>query len=106
MTKKTKIILAILVAMIIWLVGYAIASHQKVNAQQEIIDKQQPIIDTVWRIDELDRLIEMSQNDYNEYLKAKVECQAHRDEKMNEAHEKADWFRQEQEELMGFLLNR
>ena len=48
----------------------------------------------------------MSQNDYNEYLKAKVECQAHRDEKMNEAHEKADWFRQEQEELMGFLMSR
>jgi hypothetical protein len=25
---------------------------------------------------------------------------------MNEAHEKADWFRQEQEELMGFLMSR
>jgi len=106
MTKTAKIILAILVAMIIWLIWYAIASQSKINAQQEIIDKQQPIIDTVWRIDELGRLIEMSQNDYNEYLKAKVECQAHRDEKMNEAHEKADWFRQEQEELMGFLMSR
>jgi len=106
MNKTTKIIWAILVAMIIWLIWYAIASQSKINAQQEIIDKQQPIIDTVWRIDELGRLIEMSQNDYNEYLKAKVECQAHRDEKMNEAHEKADWFRQEQEELMGFLMSR
>lgn len=106
MTKTAKIILAILVAVIIWLIWYAIASQSKINTQQEIIDKQQPIIDTVWRIDELGRLIEMSQNDYNEYLKAKVECQAHRDEKMNEAHEKADWFRQEQEELMGFLMSR
>lgn len=106
MNKTTKIILAILIAIIIWLVGYAIASQQKVNAQQEIIDRQQPIIDTVWRIDELERLIKMSQNDYKESEIQKMECQIFRNNKMNEAHNKAEWFRKEQSELMGFLLDR
>lgn len=106
MTKTTKIILAILVAMIIWLIWYAIASQSKINAQQEIIEQQQPIVDTASRIAELDRLIEMAQSDYEDAFNKKIKCESERNTKMDDAHKKADEYRNEQLELMGFLMSR
>ena len=106
MTKTVKIILAILVAMIIWLIWYAIASQSKINAQQEIIDKQQPIVDTASRIAELDRLIEIAQSDYEDAFNKKIKCESERNTKMDDAHKKADEYRNEQSELMGFLMSR
>jgi len=106
MNKTTKIILAILIAIIIWLIGYAIASHQKVNAQQEIIDKQQPIVDAASRIAELDRLIEIAQNNYTEAETLKMECEDTWRKEMDKAHEKADEYRAEQSKLLGLIKSR
>jgi len=106
MTKTSKNILMVLVAVIMWLVGYAIASQSKVNAQQKIIEQQQPIVDAASRMAELDRLIELSQNAYQDALENKKACESLRNRKMDEAHKKADEYRNEISELQGFLLSR
>lgn len=103
MTKTVKIILWIVIAVIVWLFAYGVA---KVNAQQKIIEQQQPIVDAASKMAELDRLIELAQNNYDDALKEKEYCQKYRDWKMNEAHKKAEWYRQEIQELQGFILSR
>lgn len=64
--------------------------HSKVNAQQEIIDKQQPIIDTASRISELEDMIKITQEQYQIAEKSKRECEIKWNQEMDKAHEKAD----------------
>ena len=106
MTKLIKIILWILIAVIIILVTYSAAIQNKVNAQQEIIDQQQPIVDAAARIQELDELIKEEQSRYEIALNSKRECEISWVKQMNKAHEKADEYRQELSTLQGFLMNR
>lgn len=106
MTKLLKIILWILVAVIIILVTYSAGIQNKVNAQQEIIDKQQPIIDAANRISELEDLIKEEQTKYQLALDSKKECEVSWTKHMNKAHEKADEYRAEQLKLQGLILNR
>ena len=106
MTKLLKIIIWLLIAVIIWLIAYWAAVQDKVNAQQEIIDQQQPIVDAAARIQELDELIKEEQSRYEIALNSKRECEVSWVKQMNKAHEKADEYRQELATLQGFLLNR
>lgn len=106
MTKLLKIILWILIAVIIILVTYSAGIQNKVNAQQEIIDQQQPIVDAANRISELEDLIKEEQTKYQLALDSKKECEVSWTKQMNKAHEKADEYRAEQLKLQGLILNR
>jgi len=106
MTKLIKIILWILIAVIIILITYSAAIQNKVNAQQEIIDQQQPIVDAANRISELEDLIKEEQTKYQLALDSKKECEVSWTKQMNKAHEKADEYRAEQLKLQGLILNR
>jgi len=106
MTKLLKIILWILIAVIIILITYSAAIQNKVNAQQEIIDQQQPIVDAANRISELEDLIKEEQTKYQLALDSKKECEVSWTKHMNKAHEKADEYRAEQLKLQGLILNR
>lgn len=64
--------------------------HSKVNAQQEIIDKQQPIVDTASRISELEDMIKITQEQYQIAEQSKRECEIMWNKEMDKAHEKAD----------------
>ena len=106
MTKLLKIIIWLLIAAVIGLIAYWTAIQNKVNAQQEIIDQQQPIVDAAARMYELDQLIKEEQSRYEIALNSKKECEVSWTKHMNKAHEKADEYRQELTTLQGFLLNR
>lgn len=106
MTKLIKIILWILIAVIIVLITYSAAIQNKVNAQQDIIDQQQPIVDAANRISELEWLIKEQQTNYQIALDGKKECEVSWTKQMNKAHEKADEYRQELTKLQGFLMSR
>ncbi len=64
--------------------------HSKVNAQQEIIDKQQPIVDTASSISELEDMIKITQEQYQIAEQSKRECEIMWNQEMDKAHEKAD----------------
>lgn len=104
--KNWTIFTSILWVIIFWVFAYAMFMHSKVNAQQEIIDKQQPIVDTASRISELEDMIKITQEQYQIAEKSKRECEIMWNKEMDKAHEKADWFRKEQAELMGLIKNR
>ena len=106
MTKLLKIILWILIAVIIILITYSAAIQNKVNAQQEIIDQQQPIVDAANRISELEDLIKEEQTKYQLALDSKKECEVSWTKQMNKAHEKADEYRAEQLKLQGLIMSR
>ena len=106
MTKLLKIIIWLLIAAVIGLIAYWAAVQNKVNAQQEIIDQQQPIVDAANRISELEDLIKEEQTKYQLALDSKKECEVSWTKQMNKAHEKADEYRAEQLKLQGLLLNR
>jgi type II secretory pathway pseudopilin PulG len=106
MTKLIKIILWILIAVIIILITYSAAIQNKVNAQQEIIDQQQPIVDAANRISELEDLIKEEQTKYQLALDSKKECEVSWTKQMNKAHEKADEYRAEQLKLQGLIMSR
>lgn len=104
--KNWTIFTSILWVIIFWVFAYAMFMHSKVNAQQEIIDKQQPIVDTASRISELEDMIKITQEQYQIAEQSKRECEIKWNKEMDKAHEKADWFRKEQAELMGLIMNR
>lgn len=104
--KNWTIFTSILWVIIFWVFAYAMFMHSKVNAQQEIIDKQQPIVDTASRISELEDMIKITQEQYQIAEQSKRECEIKWNQEMDKAHEKADWFRKEQAELMGLIKNR
>ena len=106
MTKLIKIILWILIAVIIILITYSAAIQNKVNAQQEIIDQQQPIVDAANRISELEDLIKEEHTKYQLALDSKKECEVSWTKQMNKAHEKADEYRAEQLKLQGLIMSR
>ena len=106
MTKLLKIIIWLLIAAVIGLIAYWAAVQNKVNAQQEIIDQQQPIVDAANRISELEDLIKEEQTKYQLALDSKKECEVSWTKQMNKAHEKADEYRAEQLKLQGLILNR
>ena len=106
MTKLIKIIIWLLIAAVIGLIAYWAAVQNKVNAQQEIIDQQQPIVDAANRISELEDLIKEEQTKYQLALDSKKECEVSWTKQMNKAHEKADEYRAEQLKLQGLILNR
>lgn len=99
MTKTVKIILAVLVAIIIWLVGYSIAIQDKVKAWNDLIQVQA-------RLDELDSLIKEEQEKFAYADIAKAECIESRDKEKDRAHDNAEKYRIEIKELQGFLMNR
>lgn len=106
MTKLIKIIIWLLIAAVIGLIAYWAAIQNKVNAQQEIIDQQQPIVDAAARISELEDMIKITQEQYQIAEQSKRECEIMWNKEMDKAHEKADWFRKEQAELMGLIKSR
>lgn len=99
MTKKTKIILAILIAVIIGLIGYAIAIQDKVKAWNELLETQT-------RIQELEKIIEDAQFDYAIAETSKNECIESWNEQKEKAHDDAEKARLEIKELQGFLMSR
>lgn len=99
MTKTTKIILAILIAVIIGLIGYAIAIQDKVKAWNELLETQT-------RIQELEKIIEDAQFDYAIAETSKNECIESWNEQKQKAHDDAEKARLEIKELQGFLMSR
>lgn len=99
MNKTTKIILALLVAIIVWLVAYSIAIQDKVKAWNDLIQTQA-------RLDELESLIKEEQEKYAYTDVAKAECIEYRDKEKDRAHDSAEKYRIEIKELQGFLMNR
>jgi len=99
MTKTIKIILAVLIAVIIWLVAYSVAIQDKVKAWNDLIQTQA-------RLDELDRLIKEEQEKYAYTDVAKAECIEYRDKEKDRAHDSAEKYRIEIKELQGFLMSR
>lgn len=99
MTKTTKIILAILIAVIIGLIGYAIAIQDKVKAWNELLETQT-------RIQELEKIIEDAQFDYAIAETSKNECIESWNEQKEKAHDDAEKARLEIKELQGFLMSR
>lgn len=102
MTKQNKIwsiimtilavIMACLIAIIIWM-------QPKAVAWQEMLDKQQ-------RISELQELIEDAQFRYAIAEQSKNECINSWNEQKTKLHNDAEKYRIEISELEGFLLNR
>ena len=99
MTKITKIILAVLIAVIIWLVAYSVAIQDKVKAWNDLIQAQA-------RLDELESLIKEEQEKFAYADVAKAECIESRDKEKDKAHDNAEKYRIEMKELQGFLMNR
>ena len=99
MNKTTKIILAILIAVIIGLIGYAIAIQDKVKAWNELLETQT-------RIQELEKIIEDAQFDYAIAETSKNECIESWNEQKEKAHDDAEKARLEIKELQGFLMSR
>ena len=99
MTKTAKIILAILIAVIIGLIGYAIAIQDKVKAWNELIETQT-------RIQELEKIIEDAQFDYAIAETSKNECIESWNAQKEKAHDDAEKARIEIKELQGFILSR
>ena len=106
MTKLIKIIIWLLIAAVIGLIAYWAAIQNKVNAQQEIINQQQPIVDAANRIAELEDLIKEEQTKYQLALDSKKECEVSWTKQMNKSHEKADEYRAEQLKLQGLIMSR
>lgn len=99
MTKTNKIIYAILVAIIVGLVAYALIVQPKVNAGQELINAQA-------RIQELEDLIEDAQLTYAVAESSKQECIESWNKQKEKAHDDAEKYRLEKKELEGFILGR
>ena len=99
MTKTAKIILAILIAVIIGLIGYAIAIQDKVKAWNELIETQT-------RIQELEKIIEDAQFDYAIAETSKNECIESWNAQKEKAHDDAEKARLEIKEIQGFLMSR
>lgn len=99
MTKTAKIILAVLVAIIIWLVGYSIAIQDKVKAWNDLIQSQA-------RIEELEKIIADAQFSYSIAETSKKECIESWDNQKQKAHDDAEKARLELKEIQGFLMSR
>lgn len=99
MTKTNKIIYAILVAIIVGLVAYALIIQPKVNAGQDLINVKA-------RIEILDQQIKNAQAKYAAAEISKDKCIETWNAKKQNAHIEADQYRAEIEELKGFILGR
>jgi predicted Holliday junction resolvase-like endonuclease len=99
MTKTIKIILAVLVAIIIWLVAYSVAIQDKVKAWNDLLQTQA-------RIEELNEIIEDAQFRYAIAETSKNECIESWDTEKVKLHDTAEKARIEINELRGFLMSR
>lgn len=99
MNKTTKIILALLVAIIVWLVAYSVAIQDKVKAGNDLINAQN-------RIEELNGIIEDAQFRYAIAETSKNECIESWNNEKVKLHDEAEKARIEINELQGFLMNR
>ena len=99
MNKREKIIYTVFLAVMLILLLYIILTQGKVKAAQEVIAKQE-------RIQELNTLIDEAKASYEIAESSKKECITSRDEQKDKAHQEAEEYRAEIQELQGFLLGR
>ena len=97
--KKNTIITGILLLILLILWWYIAFLQNKVNATEDIRVAQA-------RIKELKWLITDAQESYQIAQDSIVECQESWTSVMNKAHDDAQMYRDEIEELEGFLLQR
>lgn len=96
---KQKIIYIVITVIMLSLVAYIALTQSRVRAAQDILQAQA-------RLDELELLIKDAKAAYDEAEKWKTKCIKERDDKKAKAHENAENYRKEQQEIQGFLLGR
>ena len=99
MTKLNKIIYAILVAIIVGLVAYALIVQPKVNAGAELMNAKA-------QIELLEQQVENAKAKYNAAISWKEKCIETWENKKINAHNEAEQARAQIKELEGFILGR